>query len=147
MEYKLLWFIVVTAAKMNFISLKIITEKPLEYECGITEYLPPLPLSTLLITYSMLLYSFCWRCVALVDQQGVLVSSFNSPFKVTLSFNKLVNIFRLPCKIYMFGLNSDLTVMSSVLYTKNTKNGQKLNSYDWKDRKKYNSPISLSRIL
>lgn len=40
---------------MNFISLEIITEKSLEYECGITEYLPPLPLSALLITYSMFL--------------------------------------------------------------------------------------------
>lgn len=59
----MLCFIVVTAAKMNFIALKIITEKSLEYECGIMKYLPPflifLPLSHILYLFIYCLNMSC----------------------------------------------------------------------------------------
>lgn len=53
---------------------------------------------------------------------GSTWATFNSPFKVTWSFHKLVNIFRRPCEIYLstlvgwsVGFNSNVTVMPSVL--------------------------------
>lgn len=74
-------------------------------------------------------------------------ATFNSPFKVTWSFNRLVNIFRLPCKIsstlvgWLVGLNSNLTVMS--------RNWQMVkSSVEFHIKTKQNiitSPISLSQ--
>lgn len=121
--YELLCFIVVTAAKMKFISLKIITEKN-RWNMNVEQWniCLPFPSSALYYTqytvFIILLSKMCcdgWPA----GGAGFTWATLNSPFKVTWSFNNLVNMFRLPCKISLstlvgrlVGSNSNLTVMS-----------------------------------
>lgn len=80
-------FIVVTAAKMNFISLKIISENSLEYECGILKYLPPPFIFFLPLFYTPTIIS--QMCHAGWPAEGAVFTraTFNLPFKVSWPFN------------------------------------------------------------
>lgn len=88
-------YIVVTAAKMNFISLRIINEKSLEYECGTRRLLPPLffwflPSSQ---TYSCIYESpVQTRAVLCLAGRGCWFHLSVSPF-ILYSYNLWTNLY------------------------------------------------------